>query len=292
MKKFLIITITALCIFSVTLGFFMAIASKFALLGVFLSLAPSNHFLAETNVLVLGIDNTYGHRSDTIMLLHTNPRTKSVSLISIPRDTLATIPGRGLDKINHAYAFGGVNMARETVEKLLNIKIPYYLIVNLAGISKIIDDLGGISIDVEKRMYYVDVAADLYIDLKPGQQKLSGKDIIGYLRYRADGGDFKRIARQQKFLTALASEMLKRHNLLRSPKLFFTLLSHVESNLNSRETIGLTLAMRSAFELGQIRMTTIPGRDLMVDGIYYWRPDKERTENIIEKYINSGGTTS
>ena len=292
MKRIIVITVIFFLTIAALLGFGVALVSKSALLSVFLSLAPTDNVMLETNVLILGLDNVYGSRSDTIMVLHTDPKNKSASIISIPRDTLAAIPGRGLDKINHAYAFGGIDLSRQAVEGLLNIKIPYYLTVNLAGISKIIDDLGGLNIDVEKRMYYTDVGGNLYVNLYPGYQKLSGREVMGYLRYRADGGDFKRIDRQQKFLNALAQEMLKRNNLLRSPKIFFTLLSHVNSNLNSRETLGLSLAMRSAFELGQIRMTTVPGSDLMVDGIYYWRPDKEGLENILDQYLHPRRRTS
>jgi LCP family protein required for cell wall assembly len=285
MKKFFVFIAIILILLSAALGFFIAVATKYALFEVFLSLAPSEPLLAETNVLVLGIDNAFGHRSDTIMVLHTDPANKEASLISIPRDTLAVVPGRGLDKINHAFAYGGVELSRKTVEDLLDIKIPYYMAVNLSGIIELIDELGGISIDVEKRMYYVDYAGGLYIDLKPGLQKLSGKQAMGYLRYRRDGGDFKRIARQQKFLQALAAEMLKRDNLLRSPKLFLTLLSYVNSNLNSKETLGLAMGMRSAYEMGRVHMATLPGRDMMIDGIYYWKLDKDRLKNIIKKHI-------
>ncbi|MFC1637430.1 LCP family protein [Candidatus Margulisiibacteriota bacterium] len=290
MKKFFIFLAILLVLFSAALGFSIAVATKFALFEVFLSLAPSEPLLTETNVLVLGIDNAFGHRSDTIMVLHTDPGNKEASLISIPRDTLAVLPGRGLDKINHAYAYGGVELARRAVEDLLDIKIPYYMTVNLSGIIELVDELGGISLDVEKRMYYIDYAGGLYIDLYPGPQKLSGKQTMGYLRYRRDGGDFKRIGRHQKFLHALASEMLKRDNLLRSPKLFLTLLSYIDSNMNSKETLGLAMGMRSAYELGRVQMTTLPGRDLMVDGIYYWKLDKARLKNIIKKHIYGAKT--
>jgi LCP family protein required for cell wall assembly len=285
MKKFLTVFIVVLVLFSALFGFVIAVASKLALFEVFVSLTPTAPLLSESNILVLGVDDAFGHRSDTIMILHINPEKKEVSLLSIPRDTLAVLPGRGLDKINHAFAYGGIDLCRKTVENFLKIEIPYYLLVNLSGITGIIDELGGITIDVEKRMYYVDYAGNLFIDLKAGRQRLCGKDAMGYLRYRADGGDFSRISRQQKFLRALADEMLKRDNLLRSPKLFFTLLSYVDTNLNSRETLGLSLTLRSACELGQVYMTTVPGTDLMVDGIYYWKPDEIRVRDMVKKFI-------
>ena len=271
MKKFLIILTVLIVFFSAAFGFLFAIASKYALLNIFLSITPTKTMFPAANILILGADNAFGHRSDTIMVLHTNPEKNSASLLSIPRDTLAVLPGQGLDKINHAYAYGGVELAKKTVEKLLNINIPYHLVVDLSGITSIIDQLGGIAVNVEKRMYYVDHAGGLYIDLKPGSQKLNGRQAMGYLRYRRDGGDMKRISRQQKFLQSLANELLKRENLLRSPRLFLTLLSYLNTNLSSKNTLSLSLGLRQAYEQGKVYMATLPGYDMMIDGIYYWK---------------------
>ncbi|MFH1541507.1 MAG: LCP family protein, partial [bacterium] len=104
MKKSIIIVALILVLLSATMGFLTVVISKFALIQIFFSLAPSNDLLPQKNVLVLGIDDAFGHRSDTIMVLHNDRNNRQTSLISIPRDTLANIPGRGLDKINHAYA--------------------------------------------------------------------------------------------------------------------------------------------------------------------------------------------
>jgi len=271
-------------ILSAAFGFFVAIASKLALFDIFFALSPSTTLFPQANILVLGVDSAFGHRSDTIMLLHTDPEKKQASLLSIPRDTLAVLPGRGLDKINHAYAYGGAPLARQTVEYLLNIKVPYYIVADLSGLVKIIDELGGIPINIKKRMYYVDYAGGLQINLKPGGQKLSGKDAMGYLRYRVDGGDFSRINRQQKFLNAFASEVTKRQNLMRSPKIFLSLLSHLDTNLSAKQTLALCLGLRSAHELGQVSMHTVPGTDIMVDGIYYWRPDMKVLKNLAKDF--------
>jgi LCP family protein required for cell wall assembly len=287
MKKLFIIAFILLVILSATTGFLVAVATKLALIDIFLGLTPTSPLLPATNILVLGVDDAFGHRSDTIMVLHTDPKQKEAFLISIPRDTLAVLPGRGLDKINHAYAYGGIDLARRTVENLLEIEIPYYILVSLGGVTDLIDELGGVPIHVEKKMYYVDHAGGLYIDLKPGHQRLSGKQSMEYIRYRQDGGDFKRIARQHKFLHAFAGEMLKRDNVLRSPKLFLTLLSYIHSNLTSKQTLGLSVGLRSAYELGRVQMSTIPGTDMMVDGIYYWKPDQEKLKKVVKKHIKA-----
>lgn len=284
MKKAFIITLIVVAILGIAGGIFVKIASKLALFDIFLTLAPTNSALQRTNVLVLGVDEALGHRADTIMVLNYRPAKKEISLVSIPRDTLASLPGRGLDKINHAYAYGGVKLAKATVENFLNTEIPYYIIVNLSGIAKIIDEMGGITLNIDKKMSYVDYAGNLFIDLKPGKQKLSGKKAVDYVRYRSDGGDMKRIARQQKFLKAVASEITNGKNFLRSPKLLLSLLSLVKTNLNAKQTLGLCLGLRSAYDLAQVKMTTLPGYDMYVDGIYYMRPDETKLEEIRQQF--------
>lgn len=287
MKKTLIIIAVVFALVAAMFGFFIGMATRLALFDVFLSLTPPVPLFSETNILVLGVDNPGGggHRSDTIMVLHINPAKKSASVISIPRDTIAVIPERGLDKINHAFAYGGVDLSRRTVEGLLHISIPYYITVNLAGIQSLIDEIGGVQVNVEKRMYYVDYAGDLYIDLKPGLQKLNGKQAMGYLRFRRSDSDFARIGRQQSFLSAIGGELMKKENVLKSPNIFLSLLSCVNTNLNSREILGLSLSLRGAYELGKVKMTMLPGTNMMVDRIYYWKPDEISIQRIVQQYV-------
>jgi LCP family protein required for cell wall assembly len=285
MKKFLTITMIVLIIAAAGIGFVVSIAARFALFDIFLTLAPSTPVIGETNILVLGVDNTGGRLSDTIMVLHVNPEKKTAAVVSIPRDTLVTIPGRSLDKINAAHAYGGVELSRRTVEDFLHISIPYYITVDLSEIEKIVDKLGGIDVNVEKRMYYVDYAGGLDIDLQPGLQKLNGRQVMGYLRFRHSDNDFARIGRQQRFLRQLASQMMNKNNLLQTPGLFLSLVGCIDTNLNSREILGLSLALRGATEFGQVSMTLIPGSDLMVDGIYYWKPDEAAAHRIVAQFL-------
>jgi len=289
MKLSKVVFITVLMLVSVAglSGFFIGAALKFSLLDVFLSLTPTAPMLSETNILVLGLDSGVNiHRSDTIMVLHVNPEKKTAGVVSIPRDTLVTIPGRGLDKVNHAFAYGGAELSRKTIEDFLGVSIPYYILVDLNGIAQLIDDLGGVEVDVEKRMYYIDYAADLHIDLQPGRQKLNGEQAMGYLRFRHSDNDFARIGRQQNFVNQVGAQMMTRENLIRSPQMFLSLLGCVDSNLNSREILGLSLTMRGALETGQFSLTMITGTDLMIDGVYYYRPDEISLQRIVEQYLH------
>ena len=269
------------------IGFMLPLLSRFALLDAFLALSPTQALVAEANILVLGADEAFGTgRSDTIMVVHLNPAVKSANVISIPRDTLVNIPGRGQDKINHAYAYGGPELSRRSLEEFLGITIPYYVVIDIRGLANLIDELGGITVNVEKRMYYVDYAGGLYVNLWPGLQRLSGRDAVAYVRFRHDSdGDFGRIHRQQQFLSAIANELMSRKNIFRSPQLFLDMVSKVNTNLNSRQILGVALSMRAAMELGQISMVQTPGTDLMLDGVYYFKPDQTQLNDIANKYL-------
>jgi LCP family protein required for cell wall assembly len=252
-----------------------------------LALSPTDAFVGESNLLVLGIDEANAiHRSDTIMVVHINPIEHQAFVVSIPRDTLVVIPGRGLDKINHAFAFGGVELTKQTVENFLGIEIQNYVTVNIRGLANIIDELGGITVNVDKRMYYVDYAGGLYINLWPGTQRLNGKNAVAYVRFRHDGeGDLGRMHRQQQFLSAIATELMNRNNLFKSPRLFLQLLSMLNSNLSSRQMLGTALAIRGAYECNQVQMTSIPGQDEIINGIYYYKPNAEAVSKITEKFL-------
>lgn len=289
MKKIVLTTLIVVVSIIGLTSLAVSIASKVAILNVFLSLTPTAPMLAETNILILGVDAEGGIRSDTIMVLHINPEKRAAGLVSIPRDTLAVLPGRGMDKINHAYAYGGIELARQTVQDFLRVSIPYYVIINLDGIEKIIDDLGGVTVNVEKRMYYTDYAQSLYIDLQPGRQKLNGRQAMGYLRFRHSDSDFARIGRQQNFLQSLAGELMTRENIFKTPGTFLALFDCVNTNLSPREVLGVSLALRGAFELGQFSMTMIAGTDLVVDGIYYLKADEAEVQRVVNNYLNGKG---
>lgn len=277
-------------IFAFALGFSVAIFSRFMLFQAVLTLMPGEIFIAETNVLILGLDaGIGGRRSDTIMVAHINPKDAHASIISIPRDTLVTIPGRGLDKVNHAFAYGGVELSRRTVENFLGVKIPYYVVVDVNGLADLIDRLGGVYLNIEKRMYYVDYAQGLYVNLKPGYQRLSGRDVLSYLRYRADGGDMTRINRQQKFIKAVTAQIMNKENLLKAPQIILSFLSYLETNLNLREIFGLSHGVKKIYEIGEINMTSISGRDTIVDGIYYLKPDIYRIQNFVKSFFKGTG---
>ena len=105
--------------------------------------------LNGVNVLVMGIDNTKDvQRSDTIMVLHLDSDQNRIGVLSIPRDSRVSIPGVGLTKINHAYAYGGAPLLKRSVIEFLGIPIDYYIKINLEGVQNLVDDMGGINVDI------------------------------------------------------------------------------------------------------------------------------------------------
>ncbi|MDA1352863.1 MAG: LCP family protein [bacterium] len=260
--------------------------SQGALIEGLVAIIPKDS-LQGVNVLVVGIDNTKTvQRSDTIVLLHLNEVKNRIGVLSIPRDTHVNIPGYGMTKINHAYAHGGMSLLQQTVSSFLNIPIDYYVQVNLSGVEKIVDELGGIPIHVEKALKYDDFAGDLHIDLQAGDQVLSGKDASAYLRFRRDSkGDIGRIDRQQQFLKSVTEKVLESGNLLSSPRLLRKLVGMVNTNLSLRQMLGFVRQFGRAFVSNRFQSGTVPGAVTLIDGVSYWRPDITAMDEVVDRVL-------
>jgi LCP family protein required for cell wall assembly len=177
---------------------------------------------APTTALVVGFDRRKGSesaingsRSDTIMLLRADPRTDSISMMSFPRDltVLNYCPGHTpvLDRINAAYSTCGARGTLDTVRQLTGLDINYLITVNFAGFKQVVDKLGGVWIDVDRRYFNHNVGtygtnfAD--INLWPGYQKLNGQQALDYVRFRHTDSDLYRLARQQAFVKAMKEQI-------------------------------------------------------------------------------------
>jgi LCP family protein required for cell wall assembly len=145
-------------------------------------------------------------RSDIIMVVKYNPQTKIATLISIPRDTRVDIPGYGLDKINHAYAFGGQELLDTTIENFLGITLDFSIKTNFETFASIIDDVGGVKVNAKKDFPYDDGS----VAIAQGEQVLNSRDALYYVRFRHDeDGDYGRIARQQEVIISLVDRLSK-----------------------------------------------------------------------------------
>ncbi|HEY0345918.1 MAG TPA: LCP family protein [Solirubrobacteraceae bacterium] len=158
-------------------------------------------------ILVLGSDRRFGDgkippRSDTIIVVRLDPDKNATAILSIPRDLRVDIPGHGRDKINAAYAEGGPRLTVRTVKQLLMLPISHVVNVNFGGFQRAVNRLGCVYVDIDRRYFNAHGGPGGYatIDLKPGYQKLCGKDSLDFVRYRHTDDDFVRAARQQEFL--------------------------------------------------------------------------------------------
>ena len=173
-----------------------------------------------TIALVVGYDKRKGvekdltSRSDTIMLIRSDPETNSISMMSFPRDlqVLNYCPGRApvLDRINTAYTMCGAAGTLDTVKHLTGINVNYLITVNFAGFKQVVDKVGGVWVDVDRRYFNNNTTGyDRYatINLQPGYQKLNGRDALDYVRFRHTDSDLYRLARQQLFIRAMKEQI-------------------------------------------------------------------------------------
>lgn len=237
-------------------------------------------------VAVLGVDSgkEQVRRSDTLMIAFVDIPQKKVALMSIPRDSRVRIPGHGLDKINHAYAFGGYPLTKATVESWMGIPLDYHIEVDFKGFVEIVDLLGGVEVDVEKRMKYKDRSQNLYIDLRPGLQKLDGYQAMGYVRFRHDRmGDLGRIERQQKFLRLLARQALSPAQVHKLPAVAREVAEHVTTDL---PLPGILRLAKLARDFDQKNLTTfsVPGEPTMIGGISYVIPDEAFPRTVASEF--------
>lgn len=235
------------------------------------------HAQGKINILVLGVDEREDDvgRSDTAFVVTVDTDAKKVTMLSIPRDSRVKIPGHGWDKMNHAYAFGGTKLSKTTVENLLGIPLDYTLVINFNGFVRMIDAVGGVTINVDKPMHYADPYDDdggLYIDLQPGVQKLNGKTAIEYVRYRDEEGDIGRVARQQKFLKALMQEFTKPQMLTRLPEMVKQFASTVKTDMPTSKMLQLISIVGDAAKTG-LETQWVTGTPIWIQDVSYWLPD-------------------
>ena len=229
----------------------------------------------KKNIVVMGCDIRKGDvgRSDTLFVVMLDKSKKNAALLSVPRDTRVKIKGHGWDKVNAAFAYGGHKLTQETVQDFLGIKLNNYVVVDFQGFKDLVDVVGGVDINVEKRMYYYDPYANFEIDLRPGKQHLDGKTAMQYVRYRDEEGDIGRIRRQQKFMMALYRQIASKNIIAKIPGVTKQIMSMVKTDLSLKEMAELGNVMRDMMEKDGLKMSMVPGEPEYIDGISYWIPD-------------------
>ena len=215
--------------------------------------------------LVIGYDRRHGEaegtpsRSDTLMLLRADPQTDTISMLSFPRDLVVEIRCPGsvyTSKINAAYSTCGARGALDTVRNLSGLPINYLITVNFSGFKRIVNTLGGVWVDIDRRYHNDNAGVSpgygyAKINLQPGYQRMTGGAALDFARYRHTDSDFHRIARQQLFVTAMKEQFNRGFSLTKIPKLVGAITKNVEVGVGGgKELTARTILRYALFAYG------------------------------------------
>ncbi|BAC09310.1 LCP family protein [Thermosynechococcus vestitus] len=250
------------------------------------------------NLLVLGVDNVldapkgssarFRGRTDTMLLTRFNPENGTITVLSIPRDTRVEIPGYGTSKINAANVYGDVELTVQVVSQTLNYTpIDRYIRINTDAFRELVDLVGGVEVNVPKRMVYTDHTQKLYIDLQPGLQTLNGEQAEGFVRFRYDElGDIGRAQRQQLLIKALQEKLANPVMLTQLPKLYSVLQKYVDTDLTFAELMAIAqFSLR--IQPDNLHLILLPGH-FSGDGYgtSYWLPDYDRIDRVVAEHFS------
>ena len=239
------------------------------------------------NIALYGIDAAEGEtgRSDSIMILTLDNAHNRIKLTSVMRDSYVDIAGHGMDKINHAYAFGGPELAIRTLNENFGLNITDFMSVNFTSMPEIIDMLGGVSIDITDEEIATGQIPGLY---QSGTQLLTGDQALAYSRIRyASGNDFKRTERQRTVLNALVVKMIQQP-VTSYPGLISDLAPYITTSLSNQEMLDMTPKYGALAKQG-IKQNRFPQDDdangQMIDGVYYLVFDIPTVREKMDAYI-------
>ena len=233
------------------------------------------------SILMLGVDTgdlgrTEQGRSDTIMVMTINPKTNESKIVSIPRDTYTEIVGKGtMDKINHAYAFGGTSMSMNTVQKLLNIPIDYYVEVNMQGIKDIVDAVGGIQVTSP-----LSFSIEGYTFAQGQTENLDGAAALAYsrMRYEDPNGDYGRQGRQRQVLEAIVKKAANFSTIANYQSVLGTMENNMQTDLAFADMVDIFSKYRSA--AGNIEQVQLEGEGVMMNGVSYQQIAPEELNRV------------
>ncbi len=239
------------------------------------------------NVLLLGQDSRPGEesaRADTIIVARIDPENNRVWMLSIPRDTRAEIPGRGVQKINTATFHGGPPLMVETVQDFLGMPIHHYMDIDFDGFIHVVDSLGGVWIDVEteiddpKASSHGSFTASY---IPQGYQLLDGDHALTFVRSRDfPDADFTRMRNQQQFFKALADQVTQVGNVVKIPGIVKEVSRYMSTDMSMNQIIDVAMALREMGS-GNVQTATVMGE---WKSPYVW-PDKEHKEFLVNAML-------
>ncbi|MGL5244355.1 MAG: LCP family protein [Sarcina sp.] len=236
------------------------------------------------NIALFGIDSKGDKgRSDSIMILTLDQVHEKIKLTSIMRDSYVNIPGHGEDKINHAYSYGGPELALKTINENFGLNVTDFVSVNMDSIKAIIDQLGGIDVPIKE-----DEVEHVPNIKSAGVHTLNGEQALAYSRIRyVEGGDARRTERHRVIVNSIF-EKLKSTSITEYPTVISEFLPYVQTNLSKTELISLgsNFAKFASNGLNQARFPKDGQmKDLYIKGVYYLDFDDTAVKSDMQKYI-------
>ena len=238
------------------------------------------------DVLVLGVDRRPSSdegestRSDTMMLVRVIPATGEVKLLSVPRDLYVEVKSGEKNRINTAYAYGGVEQARAVMEDLTGVEIDNYVVVDFKGFEKVIDAMGKVRVNVGSGIFPASW------NMGEGFERLNGHKALKYARYRGTpGADLDRIDHQQKLLAALRRQALRWDTVTRLPAIIKITNENVNTDLGILQVIPLARALVINGENNRMATAELEGKPTSLpDGEQVLVPDEEANEAMLEDF--------
>lgn len=237
------------------------------------------------SIMMVGIDERDGDngRTDSMLVLTVNPETNSTKILSIPRDTRTELidpedpDNTSKDKINHAYAFGGIEMSIATVENFLNVPIDYYVEINMEGFKDIVDAVNGIDVD---NQYAFELDG---ITLEEGPQHLNGTETLAYARMRKQDprGDIGRGERQREVISKIIQKGKSLSTLTNYNDILDALENNIKTNLTLSEIIDMQSSYRPAADT--IEKLEIEGEGGFVGDVWYYMVEDETRQSLSDQ---------
>ncbi|MDP1809754.1 MAG: LCP family protein [Actinomycetota bacterium] len=238
------------------------------------------------NIVLAGTDrraNWTSSRADSLMFIHADKKTKKIYMLSIPRDTRVMIPGRGMDKINHSWAFGGAPLLIRTVSDFVNQPVNYYFQVDYGRFEEAVNAMGGVDFATDLSFY----DGELGVAVRPGLRHREGKEALAIVRNRhvgsGGGGDLARVPVQQQFIQAMMAQSIKSYADV--PRMANVVASYVNTNMGLTEMLATGRAFADSSR--QIDMAILPGKGVMINRISYVIPDLGAKDTLLSAMLSN-----
>jgi LCP family protein required for cell wall assembly len=266
----------------------------------------------RVNILVLGTDKRPEEsgpcRTDTMILITIDPQTKSVTMLSLPRDLWVSIPGYSEGRINTAhfigerdkYPGGGPALAKKTVQYLLGVTVHYYVRINFQGFERLVDAIGGVTIDVQEAIHDTKYPDNNYgyitVDIPTGVQHMDGKTALQYARTRHGSSDFMRARHQQEVIKAVRDKVLSLDiPLTKIPEMLRIAGDSVQTDLSLNEMYGLAKLLReipSENIKGTLIDETMTTGQITPDGADVLIPNRAKIRELVDEIFGNPGTAT